>query len=126
MSLISEAKSFFRDVVGSLEVTLERIERGNAQQRLLLSAQLVGSCDSTIVVLMFIGENVRTLGPFSTRGIEKVTALRKEAKRIRREAFAESFTVTEASESGDENDDYIPEHSAESVETEHPTEEHAP
>lgn len=95
MSLLREAKQFFRDMVEALVVTLDRIERRDPAAQLFLSSQLIGSCDSLTALLVFFGESAPGMERFGVTGRRKLAAIRLAARRLRSDAYREACAPDE-------------------------------
>ena len=95
MSLLSDAKQFFREMVEALDVALDRIERRDPAKQLFLASQLIGSCDSLTTLLVFFGESAPGMGRFSLSGRRKLAEIRAAARQLRADAYREVATVEE-------------------------------
>ena len=89
MSLLSDAKQFFRDMVEALAVTLERVERRDPAAQLFLASQLIGSCDSLMTLLVFFGESAPGMERFAAKGRRKLAVIRGAARALRSDAYRE-------------------------------------
>ena len=95
MSLLSDAKAFFREMVEALIVSLDRIERRDPAAQLFLSSQLIGSCDSLSTLLVFFGESAPGMSRFAATGRRKLAAIRAAAKQLRSDAYREVSAAEE-------------------------------
>lgn len=95
MPLLAEVKQFVRDMVRAIDVSLDRVDRLGAPQRLVLTSQLVGSCDTLASLLVFFGRAVPSTEKFAQGGRRRIAKLRTDARRMRSEAFVELFAEEE-------------------------------
>lgn len=93
--MLGDVKKFAKDMVRAIDVSLDRVNRLGAPQRLILTSQLVGSIDTLSAMLVFFGRVAPKAARFVAGGRRQLAQLRTDARRMRSEAFAELFAEPE-------------------------------
>ncbi len=87
MPLLNDAKQFVREMVESLDASLDQIAGRNQGEQLFLASELVGSCNSLTALLIFFGDSVPGMRRFAGTGRKKLAKIRAGARALRSDAY---------------------------------------